>query len=87
MQTCARGCKCIVQHIKEIFLWGNIKCPQMGKQNLQAKKVYSPYVNAYKKRTLILVQYPLVTRLKLIATKKEVKLQRGLEYRSSTRGK
>ena len=41
MQTCARGCKCIAQHIKETFLWGTIKCPEMGKQNLQAKKVYS----------------------------------------------
>ena len=67
--TCARGCKCIAQHIKQTFLWGTIRCPEKGKQNLQAKKVYSPYVNVYKKRTLILVQYPLVTRLKLIATK------------------
>ena len=59
MQTCAHGCKCIAQHIKETFLWGTIKCPEMGKQNLQAKKVYSvrvelfPYVNAYKKRTFL----------------------------------
>jgi len=60
MQTYVRGCTCIGQHIKETFLWGTITFPEMGKQNLQAKKVNSPYVNAHKTRTLILVQYPLV---------------------------
>ena len=38
MQTHARGRTCIGQHIKETFLWGTIMCPEMGKQNLKAKK-------------------------------------------------
>ena len=38
MQTHARERTYIGQHIKETFLWGTIKCPEMGKQNLKAKK-------------------------------------------------
>ena len=35
--TC--GCKCIGRHLKGTVLWGTITLSEMGKQNIQAKKV------------------------------------------------
>ena len=74
MQTHARGRTCIGQHIKETFLWGTMMCPEMGKQNLKAKKglfCESCTFSVCKRlqKTYFLVQYPLVMHLKLIATK------------------
>lgn len=40
MHTYARGCTCIVWHLKERFLRGTITWSQMGKQSMQARKVY-----------------------------------------------
>ena len=45
MQTDARGCTCIRRHLNEAFLYGTITWSEMGKQNIQAKKVY--YKNVY----------------------------------------
>ena len=35
--TC--GCKCIGRHLKGTVVWGIITLSEMGKQNIQAKKV------------------------------------------------
>ena len=39
--TYARGCMCIRRQLKETVPWGTITWSSMGKQNIQAKKVYS----------------------------------------------
>ena len=40
MHTYARGCTCVRRHLNETVLWGNITWSEIGKQNIQAKKVY-----------------------------------------------
>ena len=40
MHSYARGCTCIRRHLEETVLWGTITWSEMGKQNIQAKKVY-----------------------------------------------
>ena len=35
------GCTCIERHLKETVLCGTITRSEMGKQNIQAKKVFS----------------------------------------------
>ena len=34
-------CTCVRRHLNETVLWGNITWSEIGKQNIQAKKVYS----------------------------------------------
>ena len=41
MDTYTRGCTCIGQQLKETILWGTIMWSETGKQNIQAKTVYS----------------------------------------------
>ena len=33
-------CTCVRRHLNETVLWGNITWSEIGKQNIQAKKVY-----------------------------------------------
>ena len=40
MHTYARGCTFLRRHLNETVLWGNITWPEIGKQNIHAKKVY-----------------------------------------------
>ena len=40
MHTYASGCTCVRPHLNETVLWGNITWSEIGKQNIQAKKVY-----------------------------------------------
>ena len=43
MHTYARRCTCIKLHLKKTVHWGTITWSEMGKQNIQAKKVYSSW--------------------------------------------
>ena len=43
MHTHAYGRTCIRLHLKKTVHWGTITCSEMGKQNIQAEKVYSSW--------------------------------------------
>ena len=40
MRAYARGCTCVRRHLNETVLLGDITWSEIGKQNIQAKKVY-----------------------------------------------
>ena len=80
--TC--GCKCIERHLKGTVLWGIITWSEMGKQNIQAKKVCFIILGTVVHYTLFLYIY--FQKFTIIFNKLVLNLLLGADPENSEKG-